>query len=151
LAVGYPSVDEEQEILHRRRERRSDAMEVQTVTDGETLLSMRRAIEDVHVDADIERYIVQLVHQTRTDSRVAVGSSPRGSLAMLKLARAYAAIDNRDFVLPDDIKRFAKPALLHRIILNPELWLRRNAPDQVLTGIINNVAVPVIQNFAQGA
>ena len=106
---------------------------------------MRAAIEDVHIDPDLERYIVQLVHQTRTDSRVAVGASPRGSLALLKLARAHAAIDGRDYVLPDDVKRFAKPALLHRLILNPELWLRRNAPDQVLSGIINNVPVPVIK------
>jgi MoxR-like ATPase len=120
-------------------------MAVQRISDGQALLSMRQAIEDVHVEDDIERYIVQLVHHTRTDTRVAVGSSPRGSLAMLKLARAYAAIEGRDYVLPDDVKRFAKPALLHRLILNPELWLRRNAPDQVLTGIINNVAVPVVQ------
>jgi MoxR-like ATPase len=145
LAVGYPTVDEEQEILKRRRQRRSDQMTVRPTTDAATLLKMRDAVEDVHIDTDLERYIVELVHQTRVDSRVAVGASPRGSLALLKLARAYAAINGRDYVLPDDVKRFAKPVLLHRLILNPELWLRRNAPDQVLSGIINNVPVPVIK------
>lgn len=145
LAVGYPTVDEEQEILQRRRQRRSDQMTVRPTIDAATLLKMRDAVEDVHIDTDLERYIVELVHQTRVDSRVAVGASPRGSLALLKLARAYAAINGRDYVLPDDVKRFAKPVLLHRLILNPELWLRRNAPDQVLSGIINNVPVPVIK------
>ncbi len=112
---------------------------------ADKLLGMRESIEDVYIDPDLERYIVELVHQTRLDSRVAVGASPRGSLALLKLSRAYAAINGRDYVLPDDVKHFAKPALLHRLILNPELWLRRNAPDQVLTGIINNVPVPMIE------
>ncbi len=145
LAVGYPSVDEEQEILKRRQQRRSDEMSVRPMISAEKLLGMRESIEDVHIDPDLERYIVELVHQTRVDSRVAVGASPRGSLALLKLSRAYAAIDGRDYVLPDDVKHFAKPALLHRLILNPELWLRRNAPDQVLSGIINNVPVPMIE------
>jgi MoxR-like ATPase len=144
LSVGYPSLDEEQEILQRRRERRQDAFSLEPVTDAATLLDMRQAIEDVHVDPDLERYIVQLVHQTRQDRRVAVGASPRGSLALLKLGRARAALDGRDYVLPDDIKTFAKPALIHRLILTPELWLKSDAADQVLTGIIDSVAVPVI-------
>ena len=144
LAVGYPSLAEEQEILKRRRERRTDAFSLQAVTDAETLLAMREAIEDIHIEEDLERYIVQLVQQTRLDSRVAVGSSPRGSLALLKLARAHAALDSRDYVLPDDVKAYAKPALIHRLILTPELWLRPEAADQVLSNIIDNVAVPVV-------
>jgi MoxR-like ATPase len=144
LSVGYPSPEEEQEILKRRRERRSDAFDLRPVTDGETLLEMRRTIEEVYIDPDLERYIVQLVHQTRLDSRIAVGASPRGSLALLKLSRAHAALEGRDYVLPDDIKRFAKPALIHRLILNPELWLKAGAADQILTSIIDNFPVPVI-------
>jgi MoxR-like ATPase len=144
LSVGYPSLDEEQEILRRRRERRSDAFDLKPVTDAATLLAMRQAIEGVYVDADLERYIVRLVHQTRLDSRVAVGASPRGSLALLKLTRANAALEGRDYILPDDVKGFAKPALIHRLILNPELWLRAGAADQILSSIVENVPVPVI-------
>ena len=127
LSVGYPSLNEEQEILKRRRERRTDAFSLQPVTDTETLLAMRGAIEEVYLDPDLEGYIVRLVHQTRVDNRIAVGASPRGSLALLKLARAQAALAGREYVLPDDIKAFAKPALIHRLILNPELWLRTGA------------------------
>jgi MoxR-like ATPase len=145
LGVGYPSLDEEQEILKRRRERRTDEFHLEPVIDAETVLAMRQALEDVYIDVDLERYIVRLVHQTRADSRVAVGASPRGSLALLKLARAQAALDGRDYVLPDDIKAFTKPALIHRLILTPELWLRVEAADQVLDNIINNVPVPVVE------
>ncbi|MCB0131376.1 MAG: MoxR family ATPase, partial [Caldilineaceae bacterium] len=144
LSVGYPSPAEEREMLARRRERRRDEAPVQPVTDGASLLAMAAAVEDVHIDGDLEQYIVDLVQATRDDSRIAVGASPRGSLALFKLARAYAAIDGRDYVLPDDIKRFVLPALQHRIILNPELWLRRHAAEQVLTGIQESVTVPVI-------
>ncbi|MCB9158826.1 MAG: MoxR family ATPase [Caldilineaceae bacterium] len=144
LSVGYPSAEEEQEILARRRARRTDAITVSPVTDGPTLLAMRAAIESVHVDPDLERYIVDLVQATRTDTRVAVGASPRGSLALLKLARANAALDGRSYVLPDDIKAYVRPALSHRLILNPELWLRRHAAEQVLDAIVNGVRVPVI-------
>jgi len=147
LAVGYPSLDQEQEILKRRRERRTDAFSLESVIDAPTLLEMRQAIENVYIETDLERYIVRLVHQTRLDSRVAVGASPRGSLALLKLARAQAALEGRDYVLPDDIKAFAKPALIHRLILNPELWLRVGATDQILSSIIEGVPVPVIDGI----
>jgi len=146
LSVGYPSIDEEQEILKRRRERGMDVFHLNQVSDGVTLLKMRQAIEAVHIEPDLERYIVLLVNQTRLDNRVAVGASPRGSLALLKLARARAAMEKRDYVLPDDIKAFAKPALIHRLILNPELWLRTNATDDILSEIINKVPVPVIDD-----
>ncbi|HLF89035.1 MAG TPA: MoxR family ATPase, partial [Anaerolineales bacterium] len=146
LAVGYPTVDEEQEILKRRRERRSDDFRLEKVTDEKTLRAMRQAIETVHVEADLEHYIVELVHRTRHENRITVGASPRGSLALLKLARACAAMENRDYVLPDDIKAFAKPALIHRLILNPELWLRPQAADQILTELIGIVPVPVIKD-----
>jgi MoxR-like ATPase len=144
LTVGYPSQDEEQEILKRRRERRMDAFDLKPVTDAVTLLAMRQVIEDIHVDSDLESYIVQIVHETRLDSRIAVGASPRGSLALLKLARARAVLEDRDYVLPDDIKAFVKPALIHRLILRPELWLEPGAAERILTGIIGTIPVPVI-------
>jgi MoxR-like ATPase len=143
LAVGYPSLEEEQEILRRRRARRGDAFQLQRVASAEELLALRQAIEDIHVAADIERYIVRLVDATRRDKRVAVGSSPRGSLALLKLARVQAALDGREYVLPDDVKAYAMPALIHRLILTPDFWMQRRAADEVLADILRTVEVPV--------
>ncbi|HEX9374370.1 MAG TPA: MoxR family ATPase [Roseiflexaceae bacterium] len=145
LAVGYPTPDEEQEILRRRRERRSDALTIGRVTDQVELLALRQAIENVYVDPDVERYIVQLVDATRRDKRVAVGASPRGSLALLKLARVQAALEGRDYVIPDDVKAFVKPALLHRLLLMPDFWMQPRAADEVVADILRAVAVPVIE------
>ena len=144
LAVGYPTLDEEQEILRRRRERRRDAFESRAVTNADELLAMRETIEDVFVDSDIERYIVQLVDATRHERRVAVGASPRGSLALLKLARVAAALDGRTFVIPDDVKAFIRPTLIHRMLLTPDLWMQRRASEDVIGDIIRSVDVPVI-------
>ena len=145
LAVGYPTPDEEQEILRRRRERRSDALTIGRVTDQVELLALRQAIENVYVNSDVERYIVQLVDATRRDKRVAVGASPRGSLALLKLARVQAALEGRDYVIPDDVKAFVKPALLHRLLLMPDFWMQPRAADEVVADILRAVAVPVIE------
>jgi len=143
LPVGYPSQDDEQEILRRRQERRHDTFNLQQVTDADEILAMRQVVEKVHVDPDIERYIVALTSETRKARQVAVGASPRGSLALLKLSRAWAAMKGRDFVLPDDIKIFAIPALIHRLILEPDLWMKRHAADDVISEILRSVPVPV--------
>jgi MoxR-like ATPase len=144
LSIGYPTPEQEQEILRRRRERRQDEFDLDQVTDEGDLLAMRQAVEGVHVDPDIERYMVALTNETRRRRQVAVGASPRGSLALLKLARAWAAMDGRDYVLPDDVKRFAGPALVHRLILEPDLWMKRHAADEVIDGIVRAIPVPVI-------
>ena len=144
LTVGYPTPDEEQEILRRRRMRQSDALVVGQVTGQQELLALRQAIEAVYVDVDIERYIVLLVGATRRDTRVAVGASPRGSLALLKLARVQAALEGRDYVLPDDVKMFVRPVLNHRLLLAPDFWMQRRATDEVIADILRAVAVPVI-------
>ena len=147
LAVGYPSAEDEQEILARRRARQQDAYLLQQVINAGQLLAMRETIETIHVDPDIEAYIVSLVAATRNMRQVAVGSSPRGSLALLKLSRAWAAMQERDFVLPDDIKRFVHPALVHRLILEPDLWMKRHAADDILEEVMRTVAVPVIEGI----
>lgn len=147
LSVGYPSASEEQAILRGRRQRKQDAFVLQPVTNSAELVAMRQVVEEVYVDDDIEKYIVAMVTATREDSRVVVGSSPRGSLALLKLARAFAAMDKRTYLLPDDIKRFAVPALSHRLILEPDLWTRRNAAEGIVQGLLGTVAVPVIKGI----
>lgn len=144
LSVGYPTVEEEQEILSRRRGRKQDEIELEKVTDVDQVLALRQATENVFVHIDLERYIVELVGQTRKDGRVNVGASPRGSLALLKLAMASAAMDGRDFVLPDDIKSFVYHALIHRIILVPDLWMNEGASRDVVESVLAAVPVPVI-------
>jgi MoxR-like ATPase len=142
VAVGYPEADAEREILKRRRERRTDAAVVPTIITRPELLAMQTALEDVFVSDPLERYIVALAQATRTDPRVALGASPRGSLALLKLARAEAAIRGRDFVLPDDVKAVAVAALAHRLVLKPELWVTRTTPTQVVETLLQQVPAP---------
>jgi MoxR-like ATPase len=142
LSVGYPDRDDEVEILARRRRRREDAVRVAPVISRAELAAMQASLEEVHVAAVTERYIVDLVQATRFDPRVALGASPRGALALLKLARAAAAIGRRDFVLPDDVKAMAVPALAHRLILKPELWAARISPAQVVEGLLAQVPAP---------
>ncbi len=143
LSVGYPSQQEEQEILQRRQERQKEEVELQTVVQQGQFETMRQVIETVYIEPDLERYIVQLVAETRRDRRVAVGASPRASLALLKLSRAQAALRGRDFVLPDDIKSFVHPVLVHRLLLQPEYWMKQQVVSDVIETVQKNVPVPV--------
>ena len=141
-AIGYPSREHEIEMLARRLERGEDEVELRAVIDAPTLVSMQRAFEQVHVSDAIEGYIVDLVDATRSSKRLAVGASPRGSLALLKLSRAKAALDGRDFVVPEDVKSLAVPALAHRIALRPELWVQRLRPDDIVAELLDRVPTP---------
>jgi MoxR-like ATPase len=145
LTVGYPSLAEEKEILQRRRERKQDELSLKQITKPKQLLEMRAALETVHVDPDLEEYISALVHATRTDRRVAVGASPRGSLAFLKMARAHAVLSGRDFILPDDVKHFAVPVLSHRLMLQPEYWMSREMNGDIIRDVLKSTPVPVIR------
>ncbi len=145
LTVGYPSLEEEIEILKRRRERRQDELSLRQIAKPKQLLEMRDALETVHVDADLEGYISALVHATRVDRRVAVGSSPRGSLAFLKMARAHAVLSGRDYILPDDVKHFAVPVLSHRLLLQPEYWMSQRVNGDVIRDVLKATPVPVIR------
>jgi MoxR-like ATPase len=142
VGVGYPEADAEREILRRRRERRTDAATVPTIVTRSELLAMQNALEDIFVSEALERYIVALTQATRSDPRVTLGASPRGSLALLKLARAEAAIRGRDFVLPDDVKAVAVAALAHRLVLRPELWVSSTTPRHVVEGVLREVPAP---------
>jgi MoxR-like ATPase len=144
LSMGYPSMEEEREILARRSERKQDAVSLTTVVDDVKLMEMRQVVEEVYVDPDIQQYIVQIVAKTRKHRQVELGVSPRGSLALLKLSRAWAAIHAREYVIPDDIKTFAQPVLGHRVILDPNLWGTKKAERAVIEEIIQSVPVPVI-------
>jgi MoxR-like ATPase len=145
LSIGYPSPDEEDEILKRRAERKEDIVDIQPIIDPETFLSMRAKAEEVFVDPDVRRYMVDLAAKSRSHRQVAVGVSPRGSLALLKLTRAWAAIQGRDYVIPDDIKHFIQPALAHRIILDPSLWDVKKSENSIVSEISQSVSVPVLK------
>lgn len=144
LSVGYPTRDEEDEILRRRAERRQDIVPLHPVVTPETFLAMRSAVEGVFVHPDVRRYMVDLAATTRNHRQVVVGVSPRGSLALLKLARAWAAIQGRDFVIPDDIKVFTRPALSHRIVLDPSLWGSKNTAGTIIDNVVAALPVPVL-------
>ena len=142
LSVGYPSPEAEWAMLARRLERTGDEVQLSQVATPADLLAMQRAVEDVHVAESVGRYIVELVGATRSSPRVQVGASPRGTLALLKLARAKAAMAGRDFVTPEDVKAVAVPALAHRLILRPELWVRRVRTEDVVAELLEQVPTP---------
>ena len=144
ISIGYPSAEEEDEILKRRTERKKDVVMLQTITSPETLLAMRAATEEVYINPDVRRYIVDLTAKSRSHRQVAVGVSPRGSLALLKLTRAWAAIKGRSYVVPDDVKQFIQPALAHRIILDPSLWDVAKSENRVIAEVTQSVSVPVL-------
>ena len=147
-AFGYPSPDDEVEVLDRRLERQTEDVELRPVVDRETLLAMQLAIEDVHVADSITRYCVDVVAATRDSQSTAVGASPRGSLALLKLARCAAALAGRDFVVPDDVKAVAVPALAHRLVLRPELWVQRVSAEDVVRDVLAGVPTPAAEDVS---
>ena len=144
MSVGYPDRADEDEILSRRIARRKDAVDVDVITDPQRVIAMQQACEDVYVDPAIRMYMVECVARTREDPRVLVGSSPRGSQALLKVGRASAAMRGRDFVTPDDIKSVAELALAHRLILKPEHQIKGLEPGEVIQSILREVPVPTV-------
>ena len=145
---GYPSREDEWEVLERRLARDADEVELRPVVDRETLLAMQAAVEAVHVAGSVGRYIVDLVAATRASASAAIGASPRGSLALLKLSRCRAALAGRDYVTPDDVKAVAVPALAHRLLLKPELWVQRRSAADVVAEVLETVPTPQAEDVA---
>ena len=143
VSFGYPDRDEEFEVLRRRMTRRQEESYLEPVVDQQTLLAMQLALEDVVVEDSIGRYVVELTAATREHPQLLVGASPRGSLALLLLARAYAVINGRDYVVPEDVKAIAVPALAHRVSLRPEMWLRRVDPSEIISDVLAATPAPV--------
>jgi MoxR-like ATPase len=151
LSVGYPSRDDEWQILERRLERAVDEVELETVVGRDELLEMQRAVEEVYVSESVGRYMVELVAATRENARIQVGASPRGSLALLKVSRCRAALAGRDFVTPEDVKAVAVPALSHRLMLSPELWVQRVSQADVVREVLQSVATPAAEDALRRA
>lgn len=142
LVVGYPSPDEEARIILDRVRRQNPDVLVEQVIDTAELLALQAAVERIHVDDDIARYSVDLVRGTRDAANVAVGASPRGSQALVLLGRALAALDGRDYVRPDDLKRIAEPVLAHRLTLTPQAWAQGTDPRSVVATVVATTPVP---------
>ncbi len=142
VRLGYPSRDEEWEVLRQRMERRVDPIDVPAVVTGDEVLALQASVEQVTVEESVGRYMVDLAAATRTNPQVLVGASPRGALALLKLARGKALLDGRDYVTPDDVKAVAVPALGHRVTLRPEMWVRRVTGDDVVEQVLATVPTP---------
>jgi MoxR-like ATPase len=151
VSFGYPSRSDEWEVLSRRLERREDEVELEPVVDGPTLVALQGAIEEVHVGEAVGAYMVALVAATRESTQTAVGASPRGSLALLKLSRCKAALSGRDYVTPEDVKAVAAPALAHRLMLKPELWVQQLAAEDIVRGILKQVPTPAAEEPAAAA
>jgi MoxR-like ATPase len=147
IGVGYPDREGESEVLRRRLDRRSDEVELAGVLDPAGLVDLQNALEKVHVSESVVGYVVDVVAATRSDGSVQVGASPRGSLAILKLARGRALLGGRDFVTPDDVKSVAVPALAHRLMLRPELWVQRIRPDDVVQRVLERVPTPAAEDL----
>jgi MoxR-like ATPase len=150
-ALGYPKREHELDLLARRLDRGVDEIQLSPVVDAATLISMQRALEQVHVSDAIAGYIVDLVTATRDSKQLAVGASPRGSLALLKLSRAKAAVDGRDFVVPEDVKAVAVPALAHRLTLRPELWVQRIRGEDIVAEALETVPTPPAEDSLRAA
>jgi len=149
--IGYPAREHEWEVLDRRVSRGSDEIELDQLVDRETLRGMQQAIENVFVGESVGYYMVDLVAATRSSQRIQVGASPRGSLALLKLSRCRAALDGRDYVTPDDVKAIATPALAHRLMLRPELWVQRIKADDIVRQVLETVPTPAAEDSRPAA
>ncbi len=142
ISFGYPTVDEEWDVLRRRMLRQHEEQTLHQVTDATVLLAMQAAVERVDVDESIGRYCVALATATRTHPHVMMGSSPRGALALLLTSRAYAVVAGRDYVTPEDVKLVAEPVLAHRITVKPELWMSKASGASVVQAVVSSVPTP---------
>ena len=142
ISFGYPTADEEWEVLSRRLVRRQEEQTLRAVVNAETLLRMQEAIERVTVDESVGRYCVALTAATRRHAHALMGSSPRGALALMLVARSFAVIEGRDYVTPDDVKAVAVPVLAHRVAVKPELWMSNASGASVVAAVLASVPTP---------
>jgi MoxR-like ATPase len=146
LQLGYPTRTEEVEIMRRRMTRGQEDVVLDPAVDSDTVLDLQKTVEGIHVDDDVLGYIADIVQATRTQRQIEIGASPRGSLAIFKLSRARAVFHGRDYVIPDDVKEVAASALVHRLIMKAESWVKGTNPNQVLEDILKTIPVPRVKS-----
>jgi MoxR-like ATPase len=143
FSLGYPSFDDELKMLEMLQ-REHPLNQLQAVVSSEELVACQQAVREIHMDPKVRQYLMQIVHLSRDNEDLALGGSPRASLALFRTAQAMAAVRGRTFVQPDDVKRIAAPVMTHRLILKPESRLRRVTAEQVVKEIIDEIAVPTL-------
>jgi MoxR-like ATPase len=141
-SFGYPTVDDEWDVLLRRIDRQSEDQSLRQITDSATLIAMQQMVERVTVDESVGRYCVALATATRSHPHVLMGASPRGALGLMLAARAFAVIDRRDYVTPEDVKTVADPVLAHRITVKPEMWMSQVSGRTVVEAVLASVPAP---------
>ncbi|NLY43375.1 MAG: MoxR family ATPase [Clostridiaceae bacterium] len=142
IQIGYPTFEEEMEILNRFRDKNPFDY-LNPVASAEDIIDIQQKVKHVHVDESVNRYIISIVRATRNNGDIALGISPRGSLALFHACQAWALYQGRDYVIPDDVKLLALPVLSHRIILKPEAGLRDISSYDVLREIMDSIHVPI--------
>ena len=146
LQLGYPNRAEEVEIMSRRMARAQEEITLDPAVDSQTIVDLQKTVEGIHVDDDILGYIADIVQGTRAQRQIEIGASPRGSLALFKLGRARAVYHGRDYVIPDDIKEVVSSALIHRLIMKTESWVKGKSPKQVVDEILKTIPVPKMKS-----
>ena len=145
LNVGYPDESEEQEILNRMEHGDISDIKIKKVVTPAQIIQMQDTIKKVYIDKDLQKYMVKIVQTTRSEPRVEVGISPRGSIALYKLSKAHAAFHGRDYVVPDDVKNVVIPALSHRLILKAEARVRGVKSEDIVNDVVNKIVVPTVE------
>lgn len=148
FSLGYPNLEDELRMLEMLRQAHPlDSLE--PVVSTEELIACQKAIREIHVDEKVRRYILEIVHASRSDEHIALGGSPRASIALFRTSQAMAALRGRNYVLPDDVKRVVAPVLCHRVILKPESRLRKITAEHVVNELVAEIAVPILQGQDQ--
>ncbi|MDX6356989.1 MAG: MoxR-like ATPase, partial [Nocardioidaceae bacterium] len=142
VSFGYPTADEEYDVVQRRLDRQREEIDLAEVTDAAGLRAMQAATETVTVDETVSRYCVRLATATRENNDVLTGSSPRGSLGLVLAARGFALVRGRDYVIPEDVKAVARAVLSHRITVKPELWMTQASGPRVVDAVLGSVPTP---------
>jgi len=143
--LGYPDRDGEREILERRLSRSAAIPSVERLLDGGGVLELRETPESVTVESDLVEFVLDIARRTRSEPRVRTGVSPRGTQRLLEASRAYATIEGRDYVVPDDVTRVAQPVLAHRLVLTPEAAVQEVEKRDVIRDLLEDVPVPTIE------
>jgi MoxR-like ATPase len=142
VSFGYPTSEEEYDVVQRRLDRQREEIDLSEVTDAAGLRAMQAATETVTVDETVSRYCVRLATATREHNDVLTGSSPRGSLGLVLAARGFALVRGRDYVIPEDVKAVARAVLSHRITVKPELWMTQASGPRVVDAVLGSVPTP---------
>lgn len=145
FSLGYPTMEEELKML-QMMETKHPLESIEPVVSTDDLIGCQEAIKKVHVDPKVRHYLTQIVHETRQHEEIALGGSPRATIALFRSAQAMAAIRGRDFVIPDDLKKLFQPVMAHRILVKPESRLRKRSAEQILEEIVQEIAVPILPN-----